>query len=393
MVSLWPWKKEDSSPASFEKALSALSGRITVTQTRLDNVRSTARRVKVLATLYLGFAYLVYAIVALLVIGYNNMGPQEWTGMAGGPVIIYLVRTLSTLFFDYRINGLTAKLEFLQKERAKTIQKLKEATRYDTTLELLEKYGGPENKLRRRASKKGGDDDNEEDGQQRSKKSQGRHAGRTHIAPPPTANIQRPPRPGNFGPNMPQPGAPPRGQLAPSPMPPQGPEPSAEFAPNAFDANARASPSHAHVQYPPAAAAMAVPTESHWYDRILDTLIGEDETAAKNRIVLICKKCRLVNGQAPPGTKSLSEIGMWKCMSCGAANGEMDEGKRIVREVIGGGRSEESLVHSHSGDDATSMGSFGEEFADEELVDRSEAAEGDKVQERPEKRLKMDGSR
>ncbi|EGO53258.1 hypothetical protein NEUTE1DRAFT_92393 [Neurospora tetrasperma FGSC 2508] len=391
MVSLWPWKKEDSSPASFEKALSALSGRITVTQTRLDNVRSTARRVKGLATLYLGFAYLVYAIVALLVIGWKNMGPQEWTGMAGGPVIIYLVRTLSTMFFDYRINGLNAKLEYLQTERAKTIQKLKDATRYDSTLELLEKYGGPENKIRRRASKKGGDDDNDEDGAQRSKKSQGRHANRIHIAPPPTANIQRP---GAVGPNMPQPGAPPRGQqLAPSPMPPHGPELSAEFAPNAFETNPRASPAPPHAQYPLAAAAMAAPTESHWYDRILDTLIGEDETAAKNRIVLICKKCRLVNGQAPPGTKSLSEIGKWKCMSCGAVNGEMDEGKRIVREVIGGGRSEESLVHSQSGDDATSLGSFGEEFADEELVDRSEAAESDKVQERPEKRLKTEGSK
>lgn len=343
---------------------------------------------KVLATLYLGFAYLVYAIVALLVIGWNNMGPQEWTGMAGGPVIIYLVRTLSTMFFDYRINGLNAKLEFLQTERTKTIQKLKEATRYDSTLELLEKYGGPENKIMRRASKKGGDDDNDEDGAQRSKKSQGRQAGRTHIAPPPTANIQRPPRPGAVGPNMPQPGTPGGQQLAPSPMPPQGPEPSAEFAPNAFETNPRASPSHPHVQYPPAAAAMAAPTESHWYDRILDTLIGEDETAAKNRIVLICKKCRLVNGQAPPGTKRLSEIGKWKCMSCGAANGEMDEGRRIVREVIGGGKSEESLVLSHSGDDATSLDSFGEE-----LVDRSEAAESDKVQERPEKRLKMDSGR
>lgn len=42
----------------------------------------------------------------------------------------------------------------------------------------------------------------------------------------------------------------------------------------------------------------------------------------------------MVNGQAPPGTKSLGELGMWKCMACGTPNGEMDEGKRIVREVL-----------------------------------------------------------
>lgn len=40
-----------------------------------------------LSTLYLSFAYLVYAIVLLLVIGYKNLGALEWTGLAGGPVL------------------------------------------------------------------------------------------------------------------------------------------------------------------------------------------------------------------------------------------------------------------------------------------------------------------
>lgn len=124
---------------------------------------------------------------------------------------------------------------------------------------------------------------------------------------------------------------------------------SAEFAPNAFDGR----PPPMSMQYPPAAA-MAVPAESHWYDRILDTLLGEDETAAKNRIVLICSRCRLVNGQAPPGTKSLSELGMWKCMACGATNGEMDEGRRIVQEVLGGRAAE---TKTESADDLASRSS------------------------------------
>lgn len=76
-------------------------------------------------------------------------------------------------------------------------------------------------------------------------------------------------------------------------------------------------------------------SQGHWYDRIMDLLLGEDETSPKNRIVLICKSCRLVNGQAPPGTHSLSELGTWKCMACGTTNGEVDEGKRLVKEVLG----------------------------------------------------------
>jgi len=81
------YKSEDSSPASFEKTLSALSAKITDTQARLDGLRARSRRVRVLWTLYLSFAYLVYSIVIILVVGSQKMGPYEWTGIAGGPVV------------------------------------------------------------------------------------------------------------------------------------------------------------------------------------------------------------------------------------------------------------------------------------------------------------------
>lgn len=147
---------------------------------------------------------------------------------------------------------------------------------------------------------------------------------RTNLPPPPTANI-------------------PRQQLAPAPGPPtqpgsdtmfpqpQGASPpnsipvTEEFAPNAFSQSP--PPPQTYARYEAA-------TEPHWYDRVLDLLLGEDEVAAKNRIVLICKNCRLVNGQAPPGVKTLSEMGMWKCMSCGVMNGEIDEEKKIMQEVL-----------------------------------------------------------
>ena len=262
----------------------------------------------------------------MLVVGWKNMGPLEWTGMAGGPVLIYVVRTISTTLFDYRISTLSARLKVLQVERNKTIQKLKDATKYDSTLELLEKYGGSENKPKRGKKQENGEGS---DGERKKKQvplRQGGTPGRTNLPPPPTANIQRhalsapgTPQPRSQGPV----GTP----VPPSPRPAEM-DASAEFAPNAFDSKVPLSPPH----YPPAVA--AAPTESHWYDRILDTLLGEDETAAKNRIVLICSRCRLVNGQAPPGTKSLAEIGTWKCMACGGTNGEVDEGRRIVQEVL-----------------------------------------------------------
>lgn len=334
-------QKDDSSPASFEKALSALAAKITATQARLDHTRAKSRRVKVLCTLYLGFAYLVYGIVLVLVVGWRNMGPIEWTGLAGGPVLISLVRAVTTAFFDYRIEKLSARLRDHQTERAKTIQKLKEATKYDSTLELLEKYGGSENKQRRARKTADDDDGTDRDSRGWPREKHGRQPRRTNLPPPPTANIQRPPAPGaGAGAGTPPPG------FAPPPHPDMM-ETSAEFAPNAFDGRQPPPPpplppyamQHHQQHYPPAAAAPAAST--HWYDRILDALLGEDETAAKNRIVLICGRCRLVNGQAPPGTKSLAELGVWKCMNCGAANGEMDEGSRIVREVLSGAAASE----------------------------------------------------
>ncbi|OLN86571.1 Protein lunapark [Colletotrichum chlorophyti] len=350
MVSFWPWRGNDSSPASFEKTLSALSAKITDTQARLDGARATSRRIRVLWSLYLAFAYLVYSIVILLVVGWNNMGVWEWAGVGGGPVVIYLTRTTVTAFFNYRIDTLSARLKEQQTERAKTIQKLKDATKYDSTLELLEKYGGNEGKGK---SRKQSTADEEKKPRQGAKHSDSAPGRRTNMPPPPTANIQR-----RDGAQTPQ-GAPP-----PPPFgyqhgqhpnqPPNGLEPTEEFAPNAYAHPPPPPPQSQHF-----AQADGLPGSSHWYDRIMDLLLGEDETASKNRIVLICKNCRLVNGQAPPGTKTLSELGSWKCMGCGATNGEMDEGKRIMQEVLGSRATADDVPvgeeFKESDDDASSV--------------------------------------
>ncbi|RYP08326.1 hypothetical protein DL764_001972 [Monosporascus ibericus] len=324
MVSLWPWKGDDSSPASFERILSTLSKKITDTQAQLDRVRSNSRRVKVIWTLYLSFAYLVYAIVLTLVVGWQNLGPWEWTGMAGGPVLIYVVRTVTTTYFNYRIDTLESRMKEHQSERANTIQKLKDATKYDSTLELLEKYGGEK---RPRTKRQPTGDDEAVDQEKKGANNKGSqslrlrpHPSRTSILPPPTANIPRP----STAPGTPQCH---EHQGRPYPSPPPLQQPTAEFAPNAGPFPSSSYPQQYDTQ----------PGPPRWYDRILDLMLGEDETLPKNRIVLICNSCRLVNGQAPPGTKSLAELGTWKCMSCGAMNGEMDEGKKIMREVFGSG--------------------------------------------------------
>lgn len=65
----------------------------------------------------------------------------------------------------------------------------------------------------------------------------------------------------------------------------------------------------------------------------MDVLLGEDEALPKNRLALICKHCRLVNGQAPPGVKGVEDIGKWRCGGCGGWNGEENEARKLMKEM------------------------------------------------------------
>ncbi|CAD6567096.1 MAG: hypothetical protein ASARMPREDX12_009251 [Alectoria sarmentosa] len=322
MVSFWPWKGENNSPASFEKILSNLSAKISKTGGRLDGLRKRSRRLRVLWTLYAGFAYLLCSIILILIVGWRKWGLVEYTAVAGGPVVIYIGRLALTTYYEYRTSSIQSRLDELQKQRDSTIEKLKAATKYNDTQDLLTKYGGtptPKAKLAGLSERK-----------PTPKPRDTPTGGTTTVVPPPTANI-----PGRNGTailtNTPQRSISqirsPLGQGASYPAsgataPTQGPlSPlgvSAEFAPNAFSA----APQYAQAH-----------EGSRWYDRIMDVLLGEDETLPRARLALICSSCRLVNGQAPPGVKRLEDVGKWRCGSCGATNGEESEAKEIVASI------------------------------------------------------------
>lgn len=218
-------------------------------------------------------------------------------------MVIYIVRSIGRGIFDYRIEKTQRLLDNLIKQRNETIERLKEATKYNSTQQLLEKYGGESPKPTPPPDA----------GEKHTGDASARNPAavqRTGIPPPPTANIRRRvPEP-----STPNPGAPPvpnsRAPVSspdqfqkplPPPPPPGVDEPG--FAPNAF-------PSIPQYHDSP-----------RWYDRLMDALLGEDETLPRNRLALICQQCRLVNGQAPPGIKTPEELGRWRCGGCRAWNG------------------------------------------------------------------------
>ncbi|KAJ5301639.1 hypothetical protein PENANT_c002G04623 [Penicillium antarcticum] len=370
MVSFWPWKGDDNSAASFEKTLSTLSTKIAQATTRLDQQRQSSRRFKALWTLYSTFAYLFYSIILALILGWESWGVKEYAAIGGGPVLIYAVRTTSSRVFNYRINRLQRHLDDLHKQREETIEKLKVATKYNSTQQLLEKYGGesPKPSPMKAAGEK-----------KKSPQQQQQHVARTGLPPPPTANIRRSPSSPQTPTNAPspQPPSPPQEladgklqpqqqQFAPPPYPQQQPNQQAEFAPNAYSTN-----NSQGIESP------------HWYDRLLDVLLGEDETQPRNRMVMICTSCRLVNGQAPPGIKTPEELGRWRCGSCGARNGSESETSQMLTSLRQENAPAEGAWEPVSKADADTQSSEGMDEAvivpsseDEQLGSAGSEAEG-----------------
>ncbi|KAI5283943.1 hypothetical protein KEM54_001707, partial [Ascosphaera aggregata] len=169
MVSFWPWKGPRSSTDEFERTLSQLSEKIAHTQAALDVHRVRARRHRVIFTLYAGFAYLLVTVILVLVLGWSNWGATEYTGVAGGPVA-------------------------LQKQSAETIDKLKEATKYNSTQKLLRKYAAAQNP--KSANAEGENTSGKKTGKKHRNSISVMQAkvppqGRTGVPPPPTANIPR----------------------------------------------------------------------------------------------------------------------------------------------------------------------------------------------------------
>ena len=353
MVSFWPFKGDDTSAASFERTLSQLSAKINKSSARNERLRQSQRRFKVLWTLYSSFAYILVALILTLVTGWENWGSVEYTAVAGGPVVIYVVRTGLDAYYNYRLSNTQNSLNELYKQRDATIEKLKAATKYNSTQQLLDKYGG---QPKRQPSPQPPKKRISEGPQSNQSTPQGP---RTGFAPPPTANIPgRPPPPAQppISPDGTLPSSPPPYGDKPLPPPPPNMSPTEEFAPNAFDAPLRPVP----------AASQYAADGPKWYDRILDVVLGEDETQARNRIALICQNCKLVNGQAPPGVRTLEELGRWRCSSCQAWNGVESEEKKILKQISSSGS---NSTPAYEDEDIET-----EEFVDDEDDDGSDEA-------------------
>lgn len=207
-------------------------------------------------------------------------------------------------------------LNNLHKHRNAAIEKFKNATKYNSTLQLLEKYGAEGNMNKENTST--GPAKSQPKTKDRRSSAAKVDSARTNLPPPATANIARPADPQLDIANR---------QASPA----QSPNPSAQVSSVAQESVGMAhfADSAPNMMLAPAQL-VGTAVSNHWYDRFIDLLLGEDETTPSRRLVLICTHCRLVNGQAPPGVKELEDLGRWRCFSCHGWNGEESEIKKIL---------------------------------------------------------------
>ncbi|KAK9369780.1 hypothetical protein V1509DRAFT_652129 [Lipomyces kononenkoae] len=265
---MWLFKKRSPSPSSYEKVLDKIAAKIRQSESRIISLRASNRRVTGLLTLYSLLFYTIFLAYAALAQRFTD--PPVVLSTIGAPPAIWLVRRGIFEVFSRRIKRQEATLQILRDDQKSKVEELKSSMKYYTTKSLLDRFES------KNGSTGPGKDKtvakNDDRGRVKQAES-GSSIGAVGSAPPDSMLSQQ--------------------RLLSAPQP---------------------------LQFYNAQSIPQPPQPPKWYDRILDLLVGEDETDPRNRYALICFRCGMHNGLAPPGQTADSV--KYICPVCGQWNPE-----------------------------------------------------------------------
>ncbi|KAK9387108.1 hypothetical protein V1515DRAFT_556595 [Lipomyces mesembrius] len=323
---MWPFKKRSPSPSSYEKVLDHIAAKIRKSESRILSLRASLRRITGLLTLYSLLFYI--AFLAYVALAQKFTDPQVLLHATGAPVAIWLARRGIFEVYNRRIKRQAATLQELRNDQKAKIEELKSSMKYYTTKSLLERF-----ESKNGTSGPGKDntaDKNEKGGRmlQRELESRGGAAG-----------------------------------VLQNDMLRQEQMPSEQL-----------------LQRYPMQSIPQPPESPRWYDRILDLMVGEDETNPRNRYALICFRCGTHNGLAAPG--QTPDNVRYSCPVCGEWNPEQapsittggDEASKTIEEQS------ESIINNDDGKEPV-------EEADEILIESPTP-----IRQQPKRRAKNEPS-
>ncbi|KAK9453062.1 hypothetical protein V1511DRAFT_506422 [Dipodascopsis uninucleata] len=330
---MWLFKKRTSSPSSYERVLDKLSAKIRKSELRVLSLRSSQRRLKGLIVLYTSIAYIVFLVYVLLLRKFRD--PFTAVYVVVGPIVIYMIRRCVGFFYGQLLKREESRLQTLKADQRNKIEELKSNTKYYSTKSLLDRY---ESDLK-----------DVKDLKKSSTGSQRNSPKKTSNRDFDISNV-------------------------PSLPPPQADTSASDGSPQNLQS----------AMFSATEPFTMTPVETHWYDRLLDVIIGEDERSPRNRYALICPNCFSHNGLAPPGQSADSV--KYVCPVCGHLNPEHASDFALSTANSDAGESQEESEHSgeRHGENTNDSMSFDEDdsmydqvvFPDEQPIDIEISKEG-----------------
>ncbi|WVQ98457.1 hypothetical protein IAU59_005582 [Kwoniella sp. CBS 9459] len=298
-----------SASPDYETVLARLATDINEAKTHLSEIRLRERRISLLVNLYgiglwalwVGLWWVHGLPLGLIGLSHRDVEGKavEMAGIAGGPVFIWSLNRLLHFYFTRQRTREETHLRLLLTQQRKQVDEIKKATNYDSTRKLIEQYdspspNGPQTPQRRQPESPSPAGH----GQAGPAKMGGLGQGRGHMVQGPGGT---PRAPGHLIGAGGTPGASPPGQ---SPSLPEGLSPD----------QAAALTMQMHSMQP-----MLPTPEKRWYDRVVDSILGEDPSqAAQNKYALVCGECFRHNGLV--GSKFEWERMQWICPRCNHLN-------------------------------------------------------------------------
>lgn len=279
---MFKWFKKETDVQALEKELASLATKVNKHEASLSQFRSNARRYKGAVTLYSVLFYAVYLAIWAAFLARNTHARSRWmmetAPIVVVPVMIYLLRSAVASYYTQRISTEESSLEILKSSQREKIEEFKTKTNFYTTKNLIDRYSGggdvqpastPESK--KSAIPVGGSSSssNRKETAQHAESPLQLRGQAPRLQPQSQFTPQRMNHPAALVGTVPTPPSLSGSSIQQRQV--QDMPRIAEFAPNA-DAHQSTSSGSGNGN-----------GDRHWYDRMLDVIVGEDEGSEKSR--------------------------------------------------------------------------------------------------------------
>lgn len=263
---MFKWFKKESDVKGLEKELAAIANKINKHDAYVSSLRSTSRRYQGALTLYGVLSYVMYLMVWILIYMKDRSDTRKWflhtLPIVLVPLVIYGLRRFLSEFYTRRIGNEETSLQSLRSTQKEKIEEFKAKTDFYSTKSLIDRYSGenpassaPATPLKAKPAPNTGSILRDNAGSAGQSPRLSTQSSITPLKSTPRSLQGTIPTPSSLS-----------GTINQSDVI-QSHHTTEEFAPNA-------GPVHSGA------------LTTHWYDRILDVIIGEDEANQHSRYQL-----------------------------------------------------------------------------------------------------------